>query len=110
MQIAKIAGHAEFRSILIVLRHKNAEIVVPHIREEIISNNAINTFVVFPINDNRFQYFDQRKGSVSFPEPIVISTEMISSSTKKRSPFGLSQCANVLNRLSILLKALRRSF
>lgn len=64
MQIAEIVRRCEFGSVLIVLWQQYAEVIIPHVRREIVSDDTLNTLVGISIHDIRLQYLNQWEGIV----------------------------------------------
>jgi hypothetical protein len=65
MQVAKVVRGAEFCSMGVVRREQDAEVVVAHVRREIVPRDAVDAFVRFLVEDAGFQYLDQRKYSTA---------------------------------------------
>src|SRR5690606_27111636 len=59
MQIAKVIWRTKCGPTLIVLLQKHTEVIISHVRGEIIPYNTINALVSFPINNTRLQYLNQ---------------------------------------------------
>jgi hypothetical protein len=62
VQLPKVSGCAEVGLVLVVLQQAHAEVIVAHVRGEVITDNAWQALVGFSIDNMGFQYFNQRNG------------------------------------------------
>ncbi len=108
MQIAEVLWNAERGAFLVIVGQNDAKVVISNIRREVVPNNAFDAFICLPIDDIRFQNFNQWE---SIPIAFRIDIDFDRNDFKFHRitiAFGLSQCAKALNRLSTILRALRR--
>ncbi|MNV54983.1 hypothetical protein D3C71_1472000 [compost metagenome] len=61
VQIAEAVRRAEGGFVVVVLLQKHAEVVVAHVRREVIPDDPFDAFVVVAVNDIGLQDFNQRK-------------------------------------------------
>ncbi|MNT94831.1 hypothetical protein D3C72_2365940 [compost metagenome] len=60
MEIAEILGCTKRGLIIVVLWQQHAEVVIAHVRGEVIPRDAIDAFAGFFVDDIWLQYLDQR--------------------------------------------------
>ncbi len=61
VQLSKIRWNAELRLVFVVIQQQHAEVVITHIRREVIANNAFNTLIGFSVKDVGFEHFNRGK-------------------------------------------------
>lgn len=78
VQFAKLFRNAEVLLVLVVFQQAHAEIIIPHVRREVISDDARDTQVIFL---STIVVCNISMAGNGFSAPMFKSTEMISSST-----------------------------